>query len=209
MLTSSPRFGSGLKRVPIAVVISLASLGLIAVAFATVRKPETAQSDTAAAENRQAKSSTPWNVALGNVVVFAPELGFKTASPDNAEIEPARLAARIESQLTDLRRRYREQSESDPTLLGAITLRLTIGNSGLVEDVAILSAQLQDGDFRKAVADEAAKWHFREIAPEGTVIECPLLFVREGMDIATVQSWEKALRGLREQEVPAKPRNKE
>jgi hypothetical protein len=204
ILTTIHQSASGLKRVPVAVTISLASVGLIAVAFATVRRPETARPNTAAAENPVSKPSTPWNLALGNVVVLAPELGLKTAARDNAKIEPARLAARIEAQLTPLRRLYREHSESDPTLLGGITLQLTVGNSGLIEDVAILSAQLHDGDFRKAVAAEAEKWNFNEIAPEGTVIECPLLFVREGMDIATVVNWEKALRSLRDQQVSAK-----
>jgi len=204
ILTTIHQFASGLERVPVAVTISLASLGLIVLAFATVRKPETAQPNTAAVENPESKSSTPWNLALGNVVVLAPELGLKTTARDDAKIEPTRLAARIEAQLTPLRRLYREHSENDPGLLGGLTLQLTVGTSGLIADVAIVSAQLQDRDFRKAVAAEAEKWNFNEIAPEGTVIECPLLFVREGMDIATVVNWEKGLRSLRDQHVSAK-----
>ena len=197
-------FASRLKRVPVAISISLASLGLIAVAFAMARKPETFQSNNAAVEKQESKPSTPWNLALGNVVVLAPELGLKTTAPDTAKIEPARVAAKIEAQLTSLRQLYREQSESDPALLGGLTLQLTLGASGQVAEVTVLTARLKDNDFRKAVAAEATKWNFNEIAPEGTVIDCPLLFVREGMDIATVMNWEKTLRSPREEHAPAK-----
>lgn len=206
MSTSTTRrdFASRLKRVPVAVTISLASLGLIAVAFAMARKPETAQSNYARPERPESKSSAPWKLALGNVVFLAPELGFKTTAPDNAKIEPARVAAKIEAQLTGLRQLYRSQSENDPTLLGDLTLQLTVGTSGQVAEVLVLTAQLKDKDFRKAVAAEAAKWNFNEIAPAGTVIDCPLLFVREGMDIATLVNWERNLRNHREEHAPAK-----
>ena len=195
-------FASHLKRLPVAIAIALASLGLIAVAFAMTRRPETAQSNNASAENT--KSNAPWNLALGNVVVLAPELGLNASAPDEAKIEPARMAAKIEAQLTSLRQFYRSQSESDPALLGRLTLRLTLGNSGQVAAVTVLSAQIKDKEFRKAVAAEAAKWNFDGIAPAGTVIDCPLLFVREGMDIATVVNWEKTLRNPHEEQPPAK-----
>jgi hypothetical protein len=192
MAVTTPRGGSRLKRIPLAAAISLASLGLIALSFATVRKPETAR--PAAAREKAAESSTPWHVALGNVVVLAPDLGFKIAASARNKVEPARVAARIEAQLISLRQLYRQQSENDPTLLGAMTLQLTLGNSGKVEAVKILKAQLKDREFRKAVAAEAARWNFHEIAPAATVIECPLLFVRQGMDITTLVNWEKTLR---------------
>jgi hypothetical protein len=203
-LTTKHDLAPRLKRVPVAITISLASLALIAGAFAMIRKPETAQPNNTAAEEPESKSRTPWNLALGDVVVLAPELGFRTTAPDKAKIEPARLAARIEAQLTGLRQLYRQHSESNPALLGGITLQVTVGISGRVADVSILSAQLKDRDFRKAVAAEAATWNFNELAPEGTVIDCPLLFVREGMDIATVVNWEKSLRSPRDEPVPAK-----
>jgi len=196
-------FASRRKRLPVAIAIALASLGLIAVAFALARNYETSQPNNATEEKPESKSSAPWNLALGNVVVLAPELGLKTTAPDKAQIEPARVAAKIEAQLLSLRQLYRQQSESDPTLLGGLTLRLTLGNAGQVAEVTVLSAQLKDKDFRNAVAAEAAKWNFDEIASEGTVIDCPLLFVREGMDIATVVNWEKALMIPREEHAPA------
>jgi hypothetical protein len=197
-------FASRLKRLPVAITISLASLGLIAVVFAMVRKPETSQSNNVTEEKPESKSSTPWNLALGNVVVLAPELGLKITAPDNTTIEPARVSAKIEAQLTSLRQLYRQQSDGDPALLGGLTLQLTLGTAGQVAEVTVLSAQLKDKEFHKAVAAEATKWNFNEIASEGTVIDCPLLFVREGMDIATVVNWEKALIIPREGHAPAK-----
>ena len=191
---SSREFASRRKRLPVAIAIALASLGLIAIAFAMARKSETAQPNYATEEKPESKSSAPWNLALGNVVVLAPELGLKITAPDKAEIEPSRIAARIEAQLLSLRQLYREQSEGDPALLGGLTLQLTLGTAGQVAEVTVLLAQLKDKEFHKAVVAEATKWNFNEIAPEGTVIDCPLLFVREGMDIATVVNWEKTLR---------------
>jgi hypothetical protein len=79
--------------------------------------------------------------------------------------------------------------------------QLTLGNSGKLEAVKILGAQLKDREFRKAVAAEAARWNFTEIAPAATVIECPLLFVCQGMDITTLVNWEKTLRGPGEERV--------
>ena len=201
---SSREFASRRKRLPVAIAIALATLGLIAIVFAMARKLETSQPNYATEEKPESKSSAPWNLALGNVVVLAPELGLKTTAPDKAEIDPARVAAKIEAQLLSLRQLYRQQSEGDPALLGGLTLQLTLGTAGEVAEVTVLSAQLKDKEFRKAVVAEAAKWNFSDIAPEGTVIDCPLLFVREGMDIATVMNWEKTLMSLREEHAPAK-----
>jgi hypothetical protein len=200
---TSHKFVSRRKRVPVAIAIALASLGLIAAVFAVARKPEIAQPNSASGEKQDSKPNTPWNLALGNVVVLAPELGLNASAPDKEKIEPARIAARIEGQLINLRQLYREQSQSDPALLGALTLQLTLGDTGQVTEVAVLSALLKDENFRNAVVAEVTKWNFGEIAPEGTVIDCPLLFVREGMDIATVLNWERSLRNPGEEYAPA------
>jgi hypothetical protein len=203
-LTIRQHFLSRLSRVPIAVTVSLASLVLILVAFAMARKFETRQPDKDAVGKPEAKPRTPWNLALGNVVVLAPELGLTISAPQNANIETARVAARIAAQMTGLRQIYREQSEGDPSLLGGLTLQLTLGTAGQVAEATVLSAQLKDKDFRKAIVAEAVKWNFGELAPDGTVIDCPLLFVREGMDIVTLVNWEKTLRSRREEQPPVK-----
>ncbi|HEY7556460.1 MAG TPA: AgmX/PglI C-terminal domain-containing protein [Candidatus Binatia bacterium] len=201
---TSHKLVSRRKRVPVGIAIAFASVGLIAAAFAVARKPEIAQPNSVSEEKQDSKPSTPWNLALGNVVVLAPELGLNASAPDEEKIELARVAAKIEGQLINLRQLYREQSESDPTLLGALTLQLTLGNAGQITEVAFLSTQMKDEKFRNAVAAEVTKWNFGEIAPEGTVIDCPLLFVREGMDIATVLNWERSLRSPRDEYAPAK-----
>jgi hypothetical protein len=43
------------------------------------------------------------------------------------------------------------------------------------------------------VLAEVSKWTFPEILSEDTIINCPILFVREGMDITTLVQWEKTL----------------
>jgi outer membrane biosynthesis protein TonB len=194
MTTPRHKEASRVKRTPLAIAISSASLGLIALTFAIGGRPEPAQPN-ASAEKQSAEPSTVWNLALGNVVVLAPELGFKTSAPAGMTIDSARVAARIQTQLTGLRQLYRQQSERDPALLGHLTVQLTVGSAGRVEDVTVLSGEMKDSEFRKAVAVEAGKWSIGEVAPPGTVIHCPLLFVREGMDITTVVNWEKILSG--------------
>ena len=134
-----------------------------------------------------------WNFALGNVVVVAPELGFAVKAPGPEIVDAARVAARIEPQLLTIRNLYRNQSEKLPDLMGGVLLQVTIGAHGMVADVREIDAHLRDSNFRKAVLAEAANWRFAEVAPEGTIIDCPLLFVREGMDIGTVIRWEKNL----------------
>jgi hypothetical protein len=182
-----------LKRIPFAIAISLAGLGLIAVVFATARKPEPPKLNDSAKVEKTRGAQTPWNVALEDVVVFAPNLGLRVTAPNKVAIDPARVATRIEAQLLALRQLYRQRSENDPTLLGGFTLQLTVGTSGQVAEAKELSTQLKDIEFRKTILTEAAKWNFTDIAPRGTMIYCPLLFVRAGMDITTVVNWEKAV----------------
>src|SRR5262249_31071892 len=43
------------------------------------------------------------------------------------------------------------------------------------------------------VVAEVSKWTFPEIITDSTMITCPILFVREGMDITTIVQWEKTL----------------
>src|SRR5512145_3282283 len=104
---TSHKLVSRRKRVPVAIAIAFASVGLIAAAFAVARKPEIAQPNSVSEEKQDSKPSTPWNLALGNVVVLAPELGLNASAPDEEKIELARVAAKIEGQLINLRQLYR------------------------------------------------------------------------------------------------------
>jgi hypothetical protein len=139
------------------------------------------------------KPQPAWNVALGNVVVIASELGFDVRGPKNAKIELSRVNSRIEAQLLAVRELYRLESDKNANLMGGLFLQLTLGSGGEVASVKELGWRITDGDFRKAVVAEVAKWDFQDTAPEGTTINCPLLFVREGMEITTLVRWEKTL----------------
>ncbi|MGB7950509.1 MAG: AgmX/PglI C-terminal domain-containing protein [Candidatus Binatia bacterium] len=139
------------------------------------------------------KIQRTWNMALGNVVVVAPELGLTAKSLKGVEIENSRIAMRLESQLQPLREFYRQESESDPTLMGGMLFQLTVNSAGEVTQVKELASRITDGEFKKTVLAEVSKWTFPEILSDDTIINCPILFVREGMDITTLVQWEKSL----------------
>ena len=183
-----------IMRLPTAIVAALLSLALIVLAFAKVGKlSPAAPADRSGAPGEERKTAGPtWNVALGNVVVLAPELGLRVDTPDQAEGDPLRIAAVIETQMLDLRRLYRQESETNPDLAGSLELQIKVGPSGSVAEVKITSTSIPDGDFRKTVIAEVSKWEFQDEVPQGTIVRCPLLFVLQGMDITTLINWEKA-----------------
>jgi hypothetical protein len=146
-----------------------------------------------AAKNQQKKSQRTWNIALGNVVVVAPDLGFNVKTAKGEQAEGSKIVARLENQLLALRDFYREESEKDPTLMGGMLLQLTVTPDGEVTYVRELASRITQSEFKKAVLSQVLKWTFREIIMDPMVINCPLLFVREGMDITTVVQWEKTL----------------
>ena len=191
----------GVKGVAVAFASCVVGLAIMILAFGLSPSPErdSATEQKNSSSNEPDKKPDPtWNVALGNVVLIAPELGFSVKGPEAAAIEPSRVTAKIESQLLAMRKLYRMESDKNPSLMGGLLLQLRVGSSGEVMHVKELDSHIANEDFRKAVIDEAGKWEFSDIAPEGTTINCPLLFVREGMDITTVIKWEKTL-GLFEQ----------
>lgn len=157
------------------------------------------------------KTNSPWSLALGNVVTIAPDLGLTIKGLKAGKVDSSRLAAILESQLTPLRDIYRTQSEKQPTLLGALLLEIVIGDEGRVTQVKELHARIADAEFRKLVLAEVKNWNFKDTLPDGATIQCPLLFVREGMEVTTLVKWEKNL-GLFESKAgvhaptpPAKP----
>jgi hypothetical protein len=154
--------------------------------------------------SRQAvKKSLPVvNIALGNVVAVVAELGLTAKNTAGVKIETPLAVTRIESQLTPLREFYRAESEARPALMGGLLLELTVGSSGEVTHIREISTRIADKDFRKSVIAAAAKWEFNDILPDGGTIVCPLLFVREGMDMTTLVQWEKHLGLFQEKHVP-------
>src|SRR5499425_3198595 len=57
------------------------------------------------------KIQPAWNIALGNVVVIAPDLRFSVKGPKNAKIELSRINGKIEAQLLPVRELYRLESD--------------------------------------------------------------------------------------------------
>jgi len=133
------------------------------------------------------------NLALGNMVFFAQDLGFVVRNAKGGTIDASRVAARIESQLTGIRDLYRQEITKSPALAGGLILQFNISPDGEVSQVRELSSRLADGEFKKTVAEETSKWSFAEIVTEDLQVTCPLLFVHEGMDITTLVHWEKSL----------------
>lgn len=136
------------------------------------------------------------NLALGDMVVLAQDLGFSAASPKGPVAEPNKIAARIESRLQGVRELYRQEAAKNASLVGSVIVQLEVAASGDVTRVKEVSSRLGDEEFKKSVLAEASKWSFSEIVSEALTVTCPLLFVREGMDITTLVRWEKSLSGL-------------
>jgi hypothetical protein len=192
--TSARRLG--LKGFAVACASCAFGLALMILLFGLGSNPQgdsVTEKQNPPAKEAAKKSQPAWNVALGNVVVVAPELGFEVKSPKNVKAEPSRINGKIESQLLAVRDLYRVESGKNENLMGGLFLQLTIGPRGTVANVKELGWRITDGDFRKAVVAEVAKWDFQDTLPEGTTINCPLLFVREGMEITTLIRWEKTL----------------
>ena len=142
---------------------------------------------------RQQKPVRAMNVALGDMVFLAQDLGFSVVNAKDGAIEPNKIAARIESQLQGIREIYRQESAKSSSLVGAVILQFNITPSGEVTQVKELSSRLNDAEFKRAILAETSKWSFAEIVSENLMVTCPLLFVDEGMDITTLIRWEKSL----------------
>src|SRR5215510_8381655 len=193
---SQSRARTGGRRV----IIALASCAFGAVLILLTSQMGSKSADETASTEKDSsvptkknKTQRAWNIALGNVVVVAPDLGLNAKSLKGAQVEESKIAARLDSQLQGLREFYRQESERDPSLMGGMLLQLAVSPSGDVTHVKELVSRITDSEFKKAVLAEVSKWKFQEIVTDSTTIICPILFVREGMDITTIVQWEKPL----------------
>lgn len=152
--------------------------------------------------SRQAKPPSPWNLALGNIVTVAPDLGLSIKNQAGGNLDSSRLATIVEGQLASLREIYRAESEKQPALMGALMLEIVVGDGGQVTQAKELKSRFANAEFRKLVLAEVKNWSFKDAVPGGATIHCPLLFVREGMEIATLTKWEKSL-GFLAEKAPA------
>jgi hypothetical protein len=204
---SENRGRSGGRRAVIALASCVFGAGLILLASQmgskSVDKTGTTEEESSVKVQKK-KTQRAWNIALGNVVVVAQDLGLNAKALKGGQVEEAKIAARLESQLQGLREFYRQESEREPTLMGGMLLQLTVSPSGDVTQVKELVSRIADSEFKKEVLAEAAKWTFPEIITDSTTITCPVLFVREGMDITTIVQWEKTLGQFSEKSAMAK-----
>jgi len=200
---SSGRLG---VRPIIAILGCVFGLGLIVFALgAGTKSPEKeAPAGGTAVAREPKKPGRAWNMALGNVVVVAQELGFGVKTANDSSADPRKLIARLDGQLQSLRELYRAESGKDPTLMGGMTLQFNVNPSGEVSQVKEIASRITDIDFKKAVIVEVSKWSFQDITSDNLTVNCPLLFVREGMDITTLVQWEKSLAQFGDKNVLAK-----
>ena len=133
------------------------------------------------------------NLALGNMVYFAHDLGFSVKNDAGASVDPSKIAARIENQLNGMRSLYRQEIAKNAGLVGNLILQFHVSPSGEVSQIRELSGRLNDAEFKKAAIAQAGTWSFAELVSENLEVTCPLLFVHEGMDITTLVQWEKSV----------------
>lgn len=183
----------GLKGI-VGIVAGVVGLAIVYFGLGVgTESPKKEASARANAPDQPPKPVRAMNLALGNMVFLAQELGFGAASAKGGAVEPNKIAARIESQLQGIREIYRQEAANNSSLVGAVILQLNITPAGEVAQVKELSSRLNDAEFKRAILSETSKWSFAEIVSESVVVTCPLLFVHEGMDITTLVRWEKSL----------------
>jgi len=196
MGTGSTASGRGNMRRVLAIASCVLGVALIFFAFSlgtkSSKKAPQVEGEASGAEPARKKPARVWNMALGNVVVVAPELGLSLKPAKDVAPEQGKVVARIESQLQSLRELYRHESEKNPELMGSMTIQFVVEPSGEVTKVKEVFSRLANSDFKKAVISAVSQWSFREVVANGATIHCPLLFVREGMDITTLVQWEKS-----------------
>jgi len=136
------------------------------------------------------------NLALGDMVFLAQDLGFSIRNHKDFPPESGKITLRLESHLQRVRELYRQETAKNPNLIGSVLLQFNVSPSGEVSQVKELSSRVSDVEFKKAIIAEVSKWSFAQVVSENLTVTCPLLFVREGMDITTLVLWEKSLAKL-------------
>jgi len=196
MGTGSTASGRGNMRRVLAIASCVLGAALIFFAFSvgikSSKKTHRVEREASGTEPARKKPARVWNIALGNVVVVAPELGLSLKPAKDVAPEQGKVVARIESQLQSLREIYRHESEKNPGLMGSMTIEFAVEPSGEVTKVKEISSRLSNSEFKKTVISAVSQWSFQEVVANGATIHCPLLFVREGMDITTLVQWEKS-----------------
>ena len=186
------------------IVLGVGLLGYGAVYYGTGIGTKTSTKPAAAPRDRHAQRPVrAMNMALGPMVFLARELDFTVKNATGDKLDDSRIATRVENQLLGLRDLYRQEVAKNAKLVGSLILQLTITPAGEVIQVKEVSGRINDGEFKKTVAAEIAKWTFATLIAEPVTVQCPLLFVQEGMDITTLVHWESLLTGTAQKKVTA------
>lgn len=184
---------NGYKNTPTIVALAGCAFGLALMVFGFGIGFSSKEPTPSAVRKEITKKLPAWNIALGDLVILARDMGFDVKPGKETLIDEAKVAGRIESQLQTLRELYRQETSKNPALMGGLVLQLSISSSGAVTKVREITSRISDNDFRTAVIAEASTWSFDQVVSEESTITCPLLFVREGMDTTTLIQWEKNL----------------
>ena len=192
------------------IVLGVGLLGFGAIFYGAGVGTQTSTKPAAAPVDRHAqKPVRAMNMALGPMVFLARELDFTVKNARGDKLDDSRIATRVENQLLQLRDLYREEIAKNPKLVGSLILQLTISPAGEVIQLKEVSGRINDGEFKKTVAAEIAKWTFPTVIAEAVTVQCPLLFVQEGMDITTLVHWESLLTGAAQKKMTATVTNAE
>jgi hypothetical protein len=196
IISKKRSWGLGMKTI-IGLIFCLVILGAAYFGFGTgnqsPKKEAIASVKVAAPAQKPAQAM---NMALGDMVFLAQDLGFSIWSDKDFPPESSKIMLRLESHLQRVRELYRQETAKNPNLIGSVMLQFNISPSGEVSQIKELSSRVNDVDFKKAVIAEVSKWSFADVVSENLTVTCPLLFVREGMDITTLVLWEKSLASL-------------
>ena len=184
---------SGFKNIRTIIALAGCAFGLGLMVFGLGVGSSSKEQLTSAVKEQSTKKLPAWNIALGDLVILARDMGFDAKGAKETPIDQTKIAGKIESQLQSLRELYRQETSKNSALMGGVVLQLSVSPSGEVSKVREIMSRISDTDFRRAVIAEASTWSFDQVLSEESTITCPLLFVREGMDITTLIQWEKNL----------------
>jgi len=175
------------------IIVMVGVSGLGALFYGSGIGTETSKKPSVTPDNHAQKPVHTMNMALGHMVFLARDLGFTVTTAKGETIQEPRIAARIETQLQALRDLFRQESAKNAKLVGSLILQFNVSPAGEVSQTKEIASRINDTEFKKTVLTESGKWTFAELLSEAVTIQCPLLFVQEGMDITTLVRWESSL----------------
>ena len=132
--------------------------------------------------------------ATGTVALpSASTANSKAPTPEPEALTSEEFGTRVTEKLPALRRAYTAALRKNPDLMGSLSLRIRMDDSGNVLGAEAERLRLSDSDFAEVVVAEARKWRFVKHNGSGGVFTVPLLFVPEDMDPRTILRWQKTV----------------